>query len=66
MIKRPTFDILKIIVATLSNQDKKVTFIKLYEDGELARYYEFMKSCHNMNIIVHTTVVDVSSINGKS
>ena len=64
--KRPPLDILKFIVTTLRNQDKKVSFIKFYSDGALARSSEFMKTCHNMNIIVQTTCGDSSSINGKS
>ena len=51
----PPLDILKYIVATLSNQDKKVAFIRLYEDEELARSYEFMQTYNNMNIKVQTT-----------
>ena len=63
--KRPPLDILKFIVATLRNQDKKVAFVIDDEDGALARSSEFMKTCHNMNIIVQTTGGDASSINGK-
>ena len=44
----------------------KVTFIQADEDGALERSSEFMKTCHNMNIIVQTICVDVSSLNGKS
>ena len=32
----------------------------------MARSYEFMKTCNNMNIIYQTTGGDISSINGKS
>ena len=42
-------------VTTSRNQDKKVVFIRVYEDGAPARSYEFMKTCHNMNIVVQTT-----------
>ena len=49
---RPPLDILKILVMTLRNQDKKVAFIRVDEYGALARTSEFMKTCHNMNIIV--------------
>ena len=65
IIKRPPLDILKFLVTTLVNQDKKVAFIRVNEDGALARSSEFMRTCHNMNIIVHTTGGDASSINGK-
>ena len=65
-IKLPTLDILKFLVTTLSNQDKIVTFVQVDEDGELARSSEFMKTCHNMNIIVKDTGVDASLLNGKS
>ena len=35
--KRPTLDILKFLVTTLRNQDKKVAFIRVDEDGALSR-----------------------------
>ena len=56
--KCPPLDILKDPVTTLRNQDKKVAFIWVDEDGALAKSSEFMKSCHTMNII--------SSLDGKS
>ena len=64
--KRPPLDILKFLVTTLRNQDKKVAFIRVDEDGALARSSEFMKTCHNMNIIVQTTGGYASSLNDKS
>ena len=64
--KRPPLDILKFLVTTLRNKDKKVAFIRVDEDGALSRSSEFMKTCHNMNIIVQTTGGDASSLNGKS
>ena len=64
--KCPPLEILKLFVTTLSNQDKKVAFICFYEDGELARSSEYMKTCHNMNILVQITGGGVSSLNGKS
>ena len=64
-IKRTPLEILKIIVTTLRNQDNKFAFFWVDEDGVLARYSEFMKTCHNINIIVQTTGIDASSINGK-
>ena len=63
--KCPPIYILKFLVTTLINQDNKVAFILVDEDVALARYSEFMKICHNMNIIVQTTGGDVSSLNGK-
>ena len=54
------------VLTTLRNQDKKVAFIRVDEDGALARSSEFMKTCHNMNTIVQTTGGDDSSLNGKS
>ena len=63
--KLPPLDILKLIVTTLSNQDKKVAFIQVDEYGSLSRYYEFMNICQNITIIVQTTSGDVSSLNGK-
>ena len=50
---------------TFRNQDKKVAFIQVDEDGALARYSEFMKTCHNMNIVFQTTIVDAYSLSGK-
>ena len=64
--KRPPLDILKFIVATLRNQYKKFSFIKVDENGALSRSSEFMKTSHNMNIIVQTTGEYASSLNGKS
>ena len=52
--------------STLINQDNKAAFIRVDEDGALARLSHFMKTCHNMNIIVQTTGGDASSLNGKS
>ena len=62
----PPFEILKFLVFTLINYDNKVALIRVDVDGALARSYEFMKKCHNMNIIVKTTGGDASDINGKS
>ena len=59
-------DILKFLVTTLSNQDKKFAFIRVDEYGALSRYSEFTKKCHNMNIIVQTTGGYASSINVKT
>ena len=53
--KRLPPDILKFIVTALTNQDKKVAFIRVDEDGAIERYPESMKTCHNINIIVQTT-----------
>ena len=64
--KRPPLDILKCLVTTLRNQDKKVAFIRVDENGALARSSKYTNTCHNMNIIVHTTGGDEYSFNGKS
>ena len=64
--KRPSLHILKLLVTILINQDKKVTFVIVDEDGELERSYEFMRTCHNMSIIVQTTCGYASSLDGKS
>ena len=64
--KHPPTDILKFLVITLSNQDKKFSLVRVDEDGALARPSESTKTCHNMNIIVQTTGGDESSINYKS
>ena len=64
--KHPSLDTLNFFVTTLRNQDKKVVFIRVDEDGAPGISYEFTKSFHSMNIIVHTTCADVSSIIGKS
>ena len=62
----PPLDIFKVCFTKLMNQDKKVAFIRVYEDGALARYSEFMKTCHNMTIIVRNKGRYTSSLNGKS
>ena len=64
--KLPPLDIIKFLVTTLSNQDNKIAFIRFDEDGELTRSSEFMKTFHNINIIVQTTGGDASYLNGKS
>ena len=63
--KRPPLDILKFLVTTLRNQEHKVAFIRVDEDGALARSSEFMKKCHNTNIIFQTKVGYASYLNGK-
>ena len=63
--KRPPIYILKIIVTTMRNKDKKVALIRVDEYGALERSSEFTKICHNTNIIFQTTGGDESSINGK-
>ena len=65
-IKLPPLDIIKSLVDTFSNQDKKVVSITVDEDGEISRSSESVKTCHNMNIIVKTTGVDAYSLNGNS
>ena len=43
-----------------------VSFIRVDENGGLARSSELMKTCHNLNIIVQITGVYASSLNGNS
>ena len=38
----------------------------MHEDGALGKSTEFVRTCHNMKIIVQTKGGDESSINGKS
>ena len=64
--KRPPLDTIKFIVTTLRNQDNKFALIRVDKDGTPARSYEFMKTYHNMKIIVQNTDGDASSLNGKS
>ena len=47
----PPLEIMKFLVTTWRNQDKKGVFIRVDEDVALARHSEFMKTRHNMNII---------------
>ena len=63
--KHPPLEILKYIVTTLSNQDKKDAFTQVDEYGEISIFSEFMKAYHDMNIIVKSTGGDQSSLNGK-
>ena len=62
----PPLGILKLLVTTVRNQDHKVAFIRVDEDGELAISSGFMRKCHKMNIIVQNTGGDASSLNVKS
>ena len=64
--KLPPLEILKFLVNTLRNQDKKFAFILVDEYGALEISSEFLNTCHNMNIIVQTTGGNASSLNGKS
>ena len=63
--KHQTLNTLKFFITILRNQDKKVSFIQVDEDGALARSSEFTRTCHNMTIVVQTKGVDAPSINGK-
>ena len=63
--KHLPLEILKNIVTTSRNWYKKVSFIQVDEYGELVIYSEFIRTFHNMNIIVQTTDRNVSSLNGK-
>ena len=58
-------EILKFLFNTLSNQYKKVTLVRVDEDGALARYSKFIKTCHNMNSIVQNAGGDTYSLNDK-
>ena len=42
--KSPPLYILKLLVTSLRNQDKKVALIQVDEDGSLARYSKLMKT----------------------
>ena len=64
--KLPLLDILKFLVTTLRNQDKKFSSIRVDEHGPISRSFEFMKTCHNMNIIVQTIGRDAPLLNGES
>ena len=55
-----TFWKFKWLATTLSNQDKKFAVILVDEDGALVLYYEFMRNCHNMKIIVQMICGDES------
>ena len=44
--------ILIFLVTTLGNNYNKVALILVDEYRALERYYKFMKTCHNMKIIV--------------
>ena len=58
-------DILKLLVPKFKKKYNKVAFIRVNEEGELARYSEFIRTYHNTNIIVQTTGGDEYKINGK-
>ena len=63
--KRLPLDILKFLVTTLRNHYKKVVFIWVDEDVALARYSDYVNTCHNINIIVQNTGGCLSSLIGK-
>ena len=65
-IKRPSIDILKFLVAKKTNQDIKVAFILVGENGALEKSSESMETCRNMNVTLQNTGGDVSSLNGKN
>ena len=65
IIKCPPLDILKFLVNKLRNKDKKVAFILFDEYGALSRSSEFIKTCHNMNILVQTTGEYAYELNSK-
>ena len=58
--KQITLDILKFLDTKLRNQDEKITFIRVHEDGAPVRYSKLIQTCYNMNIIVQTTYGDSS------
>ena len=64
--KHPPLDILKFLVTTLINQDKKVAFVRVDADEELEGSSESMKTCHQMYIILQTTGADAPSLNDNS
>ena len=64
--KSMPLDILKFLVTTLRNQYNKVAYIQVGEYGALERYFEFTRTCHNMNTIVKTTSGYASSPNGNT
>ena len=61
-----SLDILNCFVTKLSNQGNRVSFLQVGRYVSLALFSEFIRACHNMNIIVQTTGGDASSINGKT
>ena len=65
-IKRSPIDILKFLITAFRNQDKKVTFVQVDEDGAMSRSSEFMNTCHNINIIYQTMGGDSYSRHGTS
>ena len=60
-----SLDILKFLVTTLRNNDRKFAFIRVDEYGSLEKPSELMKTFHNMDIIVQTKGGYASSLNGK-
>ena len=64
--KWPPLDIIKFLFTALRNQDKKFSLIQVDEDRALERSSGFMRTFHNMNIIVQNTGVYSYSLNGKS
>ena len=65
IIKWLPIEILKLLFTTLRNQYNKYVFMRVEEDGALARYSEFMRTCHNMNIIVQNKCEDSYSLHSE-
>ena len=64
--KRLHLEILKFLVNKFRNDDKKVVLIWGDKDVALERSAEFIRACHNMNIIGKITGGDESSLKGKN
>ena len=53
--KSAPVDIMRWLQAVLTKQDRPITFLRVDEDGALARSTEFLFTCYELGIVVQTT-----------
>ena len=63
--KYPILDIILFIVNVIHKQENKLTYSRVYNNGTLSSYTDFMNTWNNINIIVKTTGGYSFSINVK-
>ena len=57
---------INLLVSTSRNKYKKASSVQVKKYGALEIYFKFMRACHEMNGIVHTSVGHTPYVNGKS
>jgi hypothetical protein len=64
--KHPPLKILVYFLSTLTKESKKVTTIRVDEDGAFAQNFEFFEFLLRKNITLETTSGHASFLNGKA